>query len=151
MWILSRIAVERPREYASSKAASLKLVLPAKISNCAVYSSADMLNDIFRSSSLVCAVLEQSGSPKAFSYECFKCRDRRCAINDCLCLIVCPYLSSASHHKGKSIEHLCPLIWEGGGLDSNGKFDSMDAPISFSTITTEFLWIHSLDGAGRGG
>ena len=55
---LVKDTVERPQEYASSKAASLKLVLPAKISKCAVYSSADMLNDILRSCRLVHAVLK---------------------------------------------------------------------------------------------
>ena len=69
-WILSRIVVERPQEYASSKVTPLKLVLPAKISNCAMYSSANLLNDILRSCSLVHAVLEWSGSPNA-SLTCF--------------------------------------------------------------------------------
>src|SRR5882672_4293346 len=48
----------------SSKAASLKLVLPASISNLAMYSSAIMPVVIFRVCSWARAVLSLSGSPK---------------------------------------------------------------------------------------
>src|SRR5882672_2618236 len=47
---------------ASSKAALLKLVLPASISNLAVYSSAVMPIVIFMACSWACSVLSRSGS-----------------------------------------------------------------------------------------
>ena len=89
-WILSRIVVERPWEYASSKAALLKLVLPTRISNCAVYSSEDMLNDIFRSCSLVHGVLEWSGSPNTSS-TCFM-NTSNVGIEDVPSMIACIWL-----------------------------------------------------------
>src|SRR5882672_2321269 len=52
---------------ASSKATSLKLVLPTSLLNLAMYSSAVMPIVIFRGCSWAPAVLSQSGSPKVLS------------------------------------------------------------------------------------
>src|SRR5882724_6561897 len=57
----------RPRMNASSRAASLKLVLSANILNLAVYSSAIMPVVIFRACSWAQAILSRSGSPKVLS------------------------------------------------------------------------------------
>src|SRR5882724_9725775 len=57
----------RPRMNASSRAASLKLVLSANILNLAVYSSAIMPVVIVRACSWAQAILSWSGSPKVLS------------------------------------------------------------------------------------
>src|SRR5882724_7194503 len=57
----------RPRMNASSRAASLKLVLSANILNLAMYLSAVMPIVIFRACSWAQAILSRSGSPKVLS------------------------------------------------------------------------------------
>src|SRR3979490_2935629 len=83
--------------------------------------------------------------------ELIEISDQGSPINDSLGLIVCPNCHRASRHEGKIIQHLCFVIWEGSWLDSNGEFHTTNEPFCICPISTELLWISSLDGAMRGG
>src|SRR5467141_3544605 len=108
---------------AFSKSALSKPILPASISNLAMYSSAIMPVFIFRACSWACAVLSQSGSPKflsmhansVVSVENVEVWDKTTFV-----FVLSPNLHYPSMHEREGIQDLHPLVHECVELHGDG-------------------------------